>query len=209
MQLTAAADALEAVRAERGDRPDPRVEMAALRAKFVAESPPMNPTPQAARARSRRPPLMDAARVRRSMSSRIVTPAGRELSNVAEVAAEFLDRQKDLVAMRGSGRFRVASVRAEFPDDRRLGEDPDANAALIAAVTSLDAITASDDGYRILPGSHPQAVRPIYLRIRRHTVVSRAVHNAHHDGILAVQDAVAARSSGIRRAVASVAERWP
>lgn len=71
--------------------------------------------------------------------------AGQEAKDWSEVAAAFIAKHPDLRASDASSgaRHLVASVEAEYPEDRILTNDLDLTMARIKGVTSVEAITAS------------------------------------------------------------------
>lgn len=102
---------------------------------------------------SQRPTLRGAARhrphshrprPRRSGSggARAVTAAGQPLGSATELADAFRDQLRDLTASGGRGRRRFVRIHREIPDDRRLGDDPHGNAAIVAAAFGADDLGA-------------------------------------------------------------------
>lgn len=71
--------------------------------------------------------------------------AGQEVASWDAVAQAFINRHPDTRSsdLTSGGRFLVASIDAEFPEDRILGDDPVFNTRTVNAVVSEEAIVAS------------------------------------------------------------------
>lgn len=77
-----------------------------------------------------------------SLDGRAVTAAGQPLNGATDLADAFRDGIRDLTAAGGRGRRRLVRIHREIPDDRRLGDDPHGNAAIIAAAFGADDLGA-------------------------------------------------------------------
>lgn len=71
--------------------------------------------------------------------------SGQDVANWKEVAKAIINRHPDTRSadVTSGARFLVASVEAEYPENRILGDDVVVNTALIESVTSSNAIVAS------------------------------------------------------------------
>lgn len=93
---------------------------------------------------SRRPASAEPLARQRAATRPFLTASGAELTSLTDLARELLERHRGLAGQpRAAGRFVVASAEREYPDERRLTGDAITNAALIAAVTGPEALTAS------------------------------------------------------------------
>ena len=141
-ELEAIAASVEAIREERDHRPDPancgRNFGRASATGRSSEGASDGAAPAQSARGMNRPPTDSTP-----SATTMVAPSGRVLTDAADLAREFRDRAHDAAGLAASGRHRVASIATQWPDDRRLGTDPVANGALIAAATSPQAITAS------------------------------------------------------------------
>lgn len=82
----------------------------------------------------------------RRLANRILRDGGGEFSNLKDVATGIMKRRQSFLSSTVPGvseKIVVASVQAEYPEDRRLGENMRENDALIAAVVGDEALVAA------------------------------------------------------------------
>lgn len=143
VDMEAVAASVEAVRSERGSRPDPRQLVAALSERITGESESgegegegNDPAPSSG---PRRMPRAPASRRLAPTQGRgaTITAGGQPLGGADDLGRAFTERVRELRGRGAVGKRYVAQVAAEYPEDRRLSTDP------VESTRRIDAVVAA------------------------------------------------------------------